>query len=256
MATLADLHRLKQQGQKISCLTAYDAGFARLLEGCGIDVILVGDSLGMVVQGHDSTIPVTLDDMVYHTRLVRRGAPQTWIIADLPFMTTASLSSCLTAAQHLLQQGGAHMVKLEGGEEIAPLIAALTQLGVPVCAHLGLLPQQALRLGYRRRGHDQDEALRLRDAAKTLVDAGASLLILECVEPQLAAEISQALPVPVIGIGSGAGTDGQVLVLSDVIGLSDKAPSFAPSFLTQGRDLPQAIRAYISAVKERQFPQE
>lgn len=252
--TLARLLAKKQQQEKIACLTAYDASFARLLSQAGVDMLLVGDSLGMVMQGHDSTLPVTLDDMVYHASLVRRGAPTAWVIADLPFMCNTSVEQGLAAAARLVQEAQVHMIKVEGGAHLQPLIQALTMQGVPVCAHLGLLPQQVLRLGYRTAGKTAEDAQRLLDDALALEAAGASMLVLECVKPEVAERITQALGIPTIGIGSGAGTDGQVLVLHDILGLSSYAPSFAPNFLTEGRSLAAAVSAYVQAVKQQRFP--
>lgn len=254
MNKLAALLAFKSQGKKLTCLTAYDASFARLLDACGVDILLVGDSLGMVVQGHHSTVPVTLDDMIYHSTLVRRGAPNAWVIADLPFMAAASLGDALDSAKQLMQKAGVQMVKIEGDQLVAPIISALTQQGVPVCGHLGLLPQQALRLGYKAAGKTNESAKMLLEAALALELAGASMLVLECVVPEVATRISQALTIPTIGIGSGNQTDGQVLVLHDVLGLSAYPPSFAPSFLTNGRNIEQAVTAFVNEVKMGQFP--
>lgn len=254
MNKLAKLLLLKQQGQKLTCLTAYDASFARLLDACGVDILLVGDSLGMVVQGHHTTVPVTLDDMIYHSTLVRRGAPKAWIIADLPFMTAAALTDALYSAKQLMQQAGVQMVKIEGDRSVTPIIAALTQQGVPVCAHLGLLPQQALRLGYKTVGKTEQAAEKLLADALALEAAGASILVLECVVPEVAARISQVLSIPTIGIGSGNQTDGQVLVLHDLLGLSAYPPSFAPSFLVNGRTIEQAVMAFVDDVRAVRFP--
>jgi len=252
--SLAKLLACKTSQTKLACLTAYDASFARLLHDCGVDVLLVGDSLGMVMQGYDSTIPVTLDDVIYHAKTVRRGAPSAWIIADLPFMTTSSVEQGLRSAQRLLQEAQVQMVKLEGGIAIIPLVKALADQGVPVCAHLGLLPQQALRAGYKMAGKTEADANRLLEEALALEQAGASLVVLECVMAEVAAKITQALKIPTIGIGSGVATDGQVLVLHDILGLSAYAPSFAPRFLVEGRSLEEAISAYVLAVKSSQFP--
>jgi len=251
---LAKLLSYKSEGKKLTCLTAYDASFARLLDACGVDILLVGDSLGMVVQGHQSTVPVTLEDMIYHATLVRRGAPKAWIMVDLPFMTAASLSDALYSAKQLMQKSSVQMVKIEGDQSVVPIIATLTQQGVPVCAHLGLLPQQALRLGYKTAGKTGDAAEKLLADALALEAAGASMLVLECVVPDVAARISQALTIPTIGIGSGNKTDGQVLVLHDLLGLSAYPPSFAPSFLINGRTIEQAVIAFIDAVRSDQFP--
>lgn len=252
--SLAKLLAKQSQGEKISCLTAYDAGFARLAVQAGVDMLLVGDSLGMVVQGMSSTIGVSLDEMVYHTQMVRRGAPQAWVIADMPFMSDTSIETGLQSAKRLLQQGQAQMVKLEGGQELVPLVQALTQHGVPVCGHLGLLPQQVLLYGYRYAGKTEADVQRLLDDALALQAAGVNVLVLECVVPEVAKRISQALTIPTIGIGSGADTDGQVLVLHDVLGISEQAPSFAPSFMVEGRNILQALTAYVQAVKQQTFP--
>lgn len=252
--TLSRLLSAKKNQQKLAMLTAYDASFARLLHNCGVDALLVGDSLGMVMQGHDSTIPVTLDDVIYHAKMVRRGAPFAWLVADLPFMTATSVEQGLASAQRLLQEASVQMVKLEGGLSVVPLVEALTAQGVPVCGHLGLLPQQALRAGYKMAGKTQADAQRLVDEALALEQAGVSLLVLECVVAEVAERISAALSIPTIGIGSGVGTDGQVLVLHDILGLSAYAPSFAPRFLVEGRSLEQAVTAYVQAVKSGQFP--
>lgn len=252
--TLSRLLSAKKNQQKLAMLTAYDASFARLLYDCGVDALLVGDSLGMVMQGHDSTIPVTLDEVIYHAKMVRRGAPLAWVLADLPFMTATSVEQGLQSAQRLLQEAQVQMVKLEGGLSIVPLVEALAAQGVPVCGHLGLLPQQALRSGYKMAGKTEADAQRLFDEALALEKAGASLLVLECVVSEVAQRISTALSIPTIGIGSGADTDGQVLVLHDILGLSAYAPSFAPRFLVEGRSLDQAVTSYVQAVKSGQFP--
>lgn len=254
MKTLAQILKAKVSGDKLTCLTAYDASFARVIANQGIDMLLVGDSLGMVVQGHDSTIPVTLEDIIYHAKSVKRGAPNTWVIADCPFMSTQSIDKLLYCAQQLLQQAHVQMIKIEGGMRVAPMIAALAQEGVPVCAHIGLLPQQVLRYGYRRAGKTSSEADQLVETAIGLEQAGASLIVLECVMPEVAKRIRESVAIPTIGIGSGAACDGQVLVLHDLLGLSIYPPSFAPSFLTDGRDIEQAIRAYIDQVKSGHFP--
>lgn len=253
--TLAHLLSAKRSGEKLTCLTAYDASFARLLTQCGVDMLLVGDSLGMVMQGHDSTVPVTLEHISYHAQMVRRGAPNAWVIADMPFMSNLSVIDGLHAAKQLLQQAQVQMVKIEGGVSVVPLVKALSEQGVPVCGHLGLLPQQFLRLGYKMAGKTAEDAERLLQDALALEAAGASMIVLECVVPLVAARITQALSIPTIGIGSGASTDGQVLVLHDILGLSAYAPSFAPRFLIEGRSLEQAVLAYVDAVKSGAFPE-
>jgi 3-methyl-2-oxobutanoate hydroxymethyltransferase len=253
--TLTTLREMKPRGEKIACLTAYDASHAAVLDSAGVDLIMVGDSLGMVIQGHDSTLPVTLADVIYHTRCVRRGSRRAFVVADLPFMSYASSAQALGNAARLMQEGGAQMVKLEGGAWLADTVSALTQRGMPVCAHLGLLPQSVHQLGgYRVQGRDAGSAQTLLADARTLEQAGAGLLVLECVPGALAQQVAQALTIPVIGIGAGADCDGQVLVLYDVLGLSAKPPRFAKNFLAGVADIPAAVAAYVSAVKAGEFP--
>lgn len=255
--TLSSLRKLKQSRQKIACLTAYDAAFGRVLDLAGVDVILVGDSLGMVVQGHETTLPVTLEEMVYHTQMVQRGNQSAWCIADIPFMADASLVSALEAAKQLMQKGQANMVKLEGGQRVLSIVASLSDLGVPVCGHLGLLPQSVQKKGYLVQGRSESAAEALLQDALALQDAGADLLILECVPASLADKVSQALTIPVIGIGSGAKTDGQVLVLHDILGLTlGQAPSFSKNFLTGSDSVQNAVENYVSAVKSGHFPEK
>ena len=199
---LAKLNKMKQQAEKIVCLTAYDAGMARLVNQAGVDMILVGDSLGMVVQGHGTTLPVSLDDMVYHTQMVQRANPNAWCIADIPFMADANIDIALESAAALMKDGHANMVKLEGGGRVLSTITALADLGVPVCSHLGLLPQQVVKSGYKVVGRDEDSANKLLSEAKQVELAGASMLVLECVPSALAKKITNELTIPVIGIGS------------------------------------------------------
>ena len=223
--TIATLQDIKDRGEKFACLTAYDAIFSELISTAGIEVMLVGDSLGMVLQGHDSTLPVTLDDMVYHMNCVRRGNNGSAIMADLPFMSYASEEQSLTSAATLMR-AGAHIVKLEGGAWLSESTRMLTERGIPVCAHMGLTPQSINRLGgYRVQGRDPDHADTMVDEAKILEDAGASLLLLECVPTGLAQKITEALKIPVIGIGAGATTDGQIMVVHDMLVL--RRPAFA-----------------------------
>ncbi|MCL4316598.1 MAG: 3-methyl-2-oxobutanoate hydroxymethyltransferase [Gammaproteobacteria bacterium] len=253
--TLTTLREMKRRGEKIACLTAYDASFAALLEQAGVELLMVGDSLGMVVQGHDSTLPVMLADMIYHTRCVRRGSKTAFIVADLPFMSYASTAQAIGNAARLMQEGGAHMVKLEGGAWLAETVHELSARGVPVCAHLGLLPQSVHQLGgYRVQGRDAAGAENLLSDARALEQAGAGLLVLECVPAALAQQITQSLTIPVIGIGAGAACDGQVLVLYDVLGLIQKPPKFSKNFLQDERDIESAVRAYVKAVKTGAFP--
>lgn len=253
--TVTTLRKMKREGEKIAMLTAYDASFAKVLDGQGVDVILVGDSLGMVIQGHDTTVPVTMDDMVYHTRTVAKACQHALVIGDLPFMSYTSPDLALRNSARLMQESGAQMVKLEGG---APQVATVVQLahhGVPVCAHLGLQPQSVHKLGgYRVQGRDEAVAKQMLDDAKALQDAGADLLVLECVPVALAEQITQALEIPTIGIGAGRGCDGQVLVLHDMLGISPRAPKFSQDFIGSGATIPQAVAAYVQAVKAGTFP--
>lgn len=214
--TLSTLRKYKQSGEKFACLTAYDASFAAILESSGVDVILVGDSLGMVIQGNDTTVPVTIDETIYHTRCVREGSRNTLVIADMPFMSDSTSELALANAARLMKEGGAHVVKLEGGAVIVDTVRLLGERGIPVCGHLGLQPQSINKLGgYRVQGRDEVSAQRLIEDAETLQAAGAELLVLECVPAELAKTVTERLTIPVIGIGAGADCDSQVLVLYD-----------------------------------------
>jgi 3-methyl-2-oxobutanoate hydroxymethyltransferase len=254
--TLSHLRGLKKNREKIACLTAYDASFAALLEQAGVEVVLVGDSLGMVIQGHDSTLPVTLDDMVYHCRQVRRGARGPLLVADMPFMSYATPDAALRNAARLMGEGGAQVVKLEGGAWLLETVRLLTERGIPVCGHLGLTPQSVHQLGgYRVQGKSEESARRIEQDAWDLQSAGASLLVLECVPAPLAGEIAGELEIPVIGIGAGVECDGQVLVLYDMLGITPgKPPSFVVNFLAGQESVGAALRAYVEAVKARRFP--
>ncbi|PCC98029.1 3-methyl-2-oxobutanoate hydroxymethyltransferase [Halopseudomonas pelagia] len=254
--TLTTLNKLKQNGEKITCLTAYDATFTKLVNEAGVEVILVGDSLGMVLQGHDSTLPVSVEDMAYHTRAVKRGNSSAFIMADLPFMSYATVEQALRSGAALMQ-AGAHMVKLEGAGWLAETIRTLANNGVPVCAHMGLTPQAVNLLGgYKVQGRLDAQAQAMLDDAKALEAAGASMLLLECVPSTLANAITQAVSVPVIGIGAGSGTDGQVLVIHDMLGLTrgHRQPRFVKNFMLDQQDVPAALRAYVDAVKRVEFP--
>jgi len=254
--TLSNLSQMKQRGERIAVLTAYDASLARILDEAGVEVILVGDSLGMVIQGRESTLPVDVDDMVYHTQCVVRGRRRALLVADMPFMSYGSPEQALHNAGRLMKEGGAHMVKLEGGAVQLETVRRLTDHGIPVCAHLGLLPQSVYKLGgYRVQGRDEPTARKLREDAEALQAAGAQLLVLECVPSGLAQEIAATLRIPVIGIGAGPGCDGQVLVLYDLLGITPgKAPSFARNFLAGAGSVQAAVDAYVRAVKEGGFP--
>lgn len=253
--TLRTLQQRKQDGAKFSVLTAYDACFARLISEAGVDVMLVGDSLGMVLQGHDSTLPVTTEQLAYHTAAVARGNQGSLIMADMPFMSGATLERALTAA-HTLMQAGANLVKLEGAGWLADTISVLKRNGIPVCAHLGLTPQSVNAFGgYRVQGREKSEAERLIEDAKHLEQAGADLLLLECVPRAVTAELVKAVQVPVIGIGAGPECDGQVLVMHDLLGITPgKAARFVRNFAADGGDIRSAFAAYNTAVKDGSFP--
>lgn len=253
------LHRLRDmhaRGERITMLTCYDASFARLLDGAGVDVLLVGDSLGMVLQGRDSTLPVSLDEMAYHTQCVVRGNRNAWVVADLPFGSyQESHEQALRSAARLMQCG-AHMVKLEGGGWTAPLVRSLVERGIPVCAHLGLTPQSVHALGgYRVQGRDEAAAASLRRHAGELAEAGAAMLVLELMPSALGRELTQQLPIPVIGIGAGPDCSGQVLVLHDMLGVTQgKLPRFVRNFSVEGGSVEDAIVRYVQAVKDGSFP--
>lgn len=254
--TLTTLQRLKDSGEKIACITAYDASFTSLLEQAGVDIVLVGDSLGMVIQGHDSTLPVTMEDMIYHSAAVARAGKSALRIVDMPFMSYATVPQALDNAARMMREGGAHMVKLEGGRHLLDTVRALSEHGMPVCAHLGLTPQSVHQLGgYRVQGRDQAGAARLLEDAHLLEEAGARALVLECVPSVLAQQITAALAMPTIGIGAGPHCDGQVLVLYDLLGITPgKRPVFSRNFLQDADDIPGALQAYIEAVKDGSFP--
>lgn len=252
--TVNDLAAMKQRGEKITCLTAYDASFSALIDKVGVDMMLVGDSLGMVIQGHETTVPVTITDMVYHTRCVSHAKRRAFIIADLPFMSYTTPEMAATNAALLMQVGGAQMVKLEGAR--VDIVSFLVNQGVPVCGHLGLLPQSIYRLGgYAVQGKEPAEAAKILADAQALQEAGASLVVLECVPAMLAREMSTQLRIPVIGIGAGIDCDGQVLVLHDMLNIGIiKRPRFSRNFMKEAASIEEAIHAYHQAVKQRQFP--
>ncbi|TWI50873.1 3-methyl-2-oxobutanoate hydroxymethyltransferase [Pseudomonas duriflava] len=254
--TLTTLQTLKQRGEKIAMLTSYDATFAHAASQAGVDVLLVGDSLGMVLQGHDSTLPVTTADMAYHTACVKRGNRGALIVADMSFMAYATLEQTFTNAAALMQ-AGAQMIKLEGAGWLAEPIRQLAERGIPVCAHLGLTPQSVNVFGgFKVQGRSEAQAQQLREDAQALEAAGAAMLLLECVPSALAKEITQAAGVPVIGIGAGAATDGQVLVMHDMLGLSlrGRAPKFVKNFMAGQTSIQEALAAYVQAVKDGSFP--
>lgn len=255
--TLTTLKEMKRRGEKITCLTAYDYSFASLLDNVGIDMIMVGDSLGMVMQGHDSTLPVSVADMTYHARCVARGTKRALIIVDMPFMSYQQSSAhAFASAGRLMQKGGAQVVKLEGGEPMAETVRFLVERGVPVCAHLGLTPQSVHQLGgYRVQGREATSAERIRHDARVLQEAGASLLVLEAVPSELAKTITSDLEIPTIGIGAGPDCDGQVLVLQDMLGIYPRSsPKFSRNFMQGAASVEEAVKTYIAAVKSGAFP--
>ena len=254
--TVPALAEAKRQGRRLAMLTAYDAGFARVLDANGIDLVLVGDSLGMVVQGHGSTLPVTVADMAYHTAAVARVLKRALLVSDLPFQSDATPERALDASVALLQ-AGAQMVKLEGAGHKLDVIRFLAARDIPVCSHLGLTPQSVLKLGgFKVQGREQAAAAQLLADARAVAAAGASLLVLECVPTGLAKEITAAVDIPTIGIGAGPHCDGQVLVLHDLLGLDSghRRPRFVKDFLAQGGSVAAAVQAYAAAVREGSFP--
>ena len=253
--TVPRLAALRARGERIAMLTCYDASFAALLDGCGVDVLLVGDSLGMVVQGRDSTLPVTLEEVAYHTRAVARTARRALVMADLPFGTYPTPERAFESSAALMQ-AGAQMIKLEGGGWAAPTVRFLVERGIPVCGHLGLTPQSVHALGgYRVQGRDEAAAARLQADAQALADAGAALVLMEMVPAQLAERVSQALAVPTIGIGAGAACGGQVLVLHDMLDVyPGRRPRFVRNFMAGQASIADAVRAYVAAVKDGSFP--
>lgn len=254
--TLGDLAKMKADGEKIACLTAYDASFAALEDRSGADVVLVGDSLGMVVQGATTTVGVSMDDMVYHSRITAAGLERAFLMTDLPFLSYATKDAALAGAHRLMAEGDAKMVKIEGGSEIAETVEHLATYGVPVCAHLGLRPQLVHKLGgFKVQGRDEAAAEAMCRDARQLEQAGADLLLLECVPSSLAARITAEAKVPVIGIGAGPDTDGQILVIYDILGLSPgRKPRFVKNFMQDADCLDTATADYVAAVKDRSYP--
>ena len=254
--TLTTLAHMKQQGERIACLTCYDASFAVLVDEADADVVLVGDSLGMVIQGHDTTVPVTMDHVVYHCRAVARGLNRPFLMADLPFMSYPSKEQALANSVRLMQEGGAKMVKLESGAGQTETVEFLASHDIAVCAHLGLRPQSVHKSGgFRVQGRDIDAGERMLHDAKKLESAGADMLLLECIPAELGRQLTAAVRVPVIGIGAGPDTDGQILVLYDVLDItSGKKPRFVKNFMTDAGTNLQALKNYVQAVKKREYP--
>lgn len=264
MITLSTLKKYKKEGRKFSCLTCYDAMFAKMMERAEVDTILIGDSLGMVVQGHESTLPVTVDDIAYHTASVARSNKHALILADLPFMSYVTLEDTIANARRVMQ-AGAHVIKLEGGAELVPTISALTSAGTPICVHLGLTPQSVNVFGgYKVQGKSDETANKLLSDVKAVVEAGASIVLLECVPASLAKEVTALVDVPVIGIGAGPDTDGQVLVMHDMLGVTHgKTARFVHDFLTDPRNkdsqyagsVEGAFALYHHSVLDGSYPQ-
>ncbi|WP_455218916.1 3-methyl-2-oxobutanoate hydroxymethyltransferase, partial [Kaarinaea lacus] len=256
--TVATLKKMKQAGEKFACLTAYDAMFAQVLETAGVEVLLVGDSLGMVIQGHGSTLPVTVDNIIYHTQTVSRGSTNALIMADMPFMSYPDEAQAIDNAGRLLKEGGAHIVKLEGGAAFVDIVRKLTSFGIPVCGHLGLLPQSVNKMGgYKVQGKDEQSARTIMEDAQALEAAGCDVMLLECVPMELAKQVAELLTIPVIGIGAGPHCDGQVLVLQDMLGLTPgKRPRFVQDFFKDTGSISAAVEAYVKAVKSGSYPSE
>lgn len=254
--SISTLREMKAAGEPIACLTAYDASLALLVDDAGTDVVLVGDSLGMVIQGHDTTVPVTVGEIIYHSRIVRRGLSRAFLMSDMPFMSYTTPSQALENAVRLMQEGAAMMVKLEGGASQVRIVEHLASHDIPVCAHLGLRPQSVHKIGgFKVQGRGQAQAEKMLEDAVALEQAGADILLLECVPNELGQAVRDAVHVPVIGIGAGPGVDGQILVLYDVLGITQgRLPRFVRNFM-QGHDSQlAALKAYVAAVKDRSYP--
>lgn len=254
--SLATLDKMKASGEKIACITCYDASFAVLVDEADVDIVLVGDSVGMVVQGHDTTVPVTMADMIYHCKAVTRALNRAFVMADLPFASYPTKDLALANSVRLMQEGGAEMLKLESGAGQVDIVEHLANHDIAVCAHLGLKPQSVHKTGgFRVQGRGQDAAVRMIETAKALESAGADMMLLECIPSDLGARITQALTVPVIGIGAGPGVDGQILVLYDVLDItSGRKPRFVKNFMDGSSSCQSALRRYVEAVKDRSYP--
>lgn len=256
--TVSRLQKMKQDGEKIASLTAYDYSLAAVVDEAGADMILVGDSLGMVMQGRETTLPVTVDEIVYHTRCVAAASRYALLMADMPFMSYATVEMALQNAARLMQEGGAHMVKLEGTADQAEIVSRLSRAGVPICAHIGLQPQLVHKLGgYKVQGKGDAAAAAMLNDAKVLEAAGADLMLVECVPASLGERLAKEISIPLIGIGAGPGCDGQILVLQDILGITPgKRPKFSHDFMQGQTSVQAAVRAYVEAVKAASFPTE
>ena len=258
LITLSTINKLKIEGEKFTCLTAYESTMASVISKSGVDIILVGDSLGMVIQGHESTLPVTMDQLIYHLECVVRGNNGSHIMADMPFMSYATDDLGLENAKRLMQ-AGANSVKIEGGEWISKMAQALSDRGIPVCAHMGLTPQTINRLGgHNVQGRDPSQKEKIINEAISLEKAGAAMLLLECVPEDLAKEVTNELKIPVIGIGAGVYTDGQIMVVHDMLGISclENPPKFVKNFMEESSSIEHAIVSFVKDVKDLKFPSE
>ena len=253
---ISTLRKMKQECEPIACLTAYDASYAALVDAAQTDLVLVGDSLGMVIQGHDTTIPVTVGDIIYHSRVVSRGLRRAFLVADMPFMSYTDPGQALDNAVRLMQEGGAMMVKLEGGDGQIEIVEHLARHDIPVCAHLGLKPQSVHKLGgFKVQGREPDQAKEMRLSAERLQNAGADIVLLECVPNEVGKLIRDALAVPVIGIGAGPHVDGQILVLYDILDITQgRTPRFVKNFQSDCNSPLEAVESYVRAVKDRRYP--
>jgi 3-methyl-2-oxobutanoate hydroxymethyltransferase len=254
--TIATLREMKRSGEKIACLTAYDYSFASLLDRAGVDLVMIGDSLGMTIQGHESTLQVSMADMAYHTQCVARGVKRAVLVGDLPFMSYQTNAEQALANAGRLMRRGAHVVKLEGGAPMVGTVRFLVERGIPVCAHLGLTPQSVHQLGgYKVQGKTADAAEIIRRDARALEVAGACMVVLEAVPVELARAVTEELSIPTIGIGAGVDCDGQVLVLQDMLGLYPRpSPKFSKNFMDGASSIEDAVRRYVAAVKDKRFP--
>ena len=253
---VSTIRQMKNEGEPIACLTAYDASFAQLVDMAGVDLVLVGDSLGMVIQGQETTVPVTVDDVVYHTQIVSRGLSRTFVVSDLPFMSYATPEQALDNAVRLMQEGGAKMVKLEGGRGQVAVVECLARHDIPVCAHVGLKPQSVHKIGgFKVQGRDNEAAKQMTEDAIALEEAGADLMLLECVPNEVGLKISESIGLPIIGIGAGPNVDGQILVLYDMLGITQgRTPKFVKNFLEDSESILDALQTYVSSVKNRDYP--
>ncbi len=253
---ISALRKMKAERQPIACLTAYDASFAQIVDSVGTDLVLVGDSLGMVIQGHDTTVPVTVDDIIYHTMGVARGLSRAFLMADMPFMSYTSPDQALNNAVRLMQEGGAMMVKLEGGVGQLAVVEYLAQHDVPVCAHIGLKPQSVHKIGgFKVQGRDTETARRMVEDALALEAAGADILLVECVPNEVGKAVTDNVAAPVIGIGAGPDVDGQILVLYDMLGITQGVlPRFVQNFMMDSNSAMEACGRFVQAVRDRSYP--